>query len=154
MRCEIVPDIDKDCAQCGKRKHSFWEDDPVGDLVTYLCRPRPWANKIVYIAHNAKAFDLHFILNRAILLKWQPELIVNGQKLMCMRMEYSVFLDSVSFLPMALRNLSEAFGLTASKSWYPHYFNKQANMDYVGRIPDIRYYGADAMKESERKEFL
>jgi hypothetical protein len=27
-------------------------------------------------------------------------------------------------------------------------------MDYVVRIPDIRYYGADAMKESERAEIL
>jgi hypothetical protein len=153
MRCEIEPDIDKDCEQSGKRKHTFWEDDPVGDLLTYLCRPRPWANKIVAIAHNAKAFDLHLILNRAILLKWQPELM-NGQKFMCMRLEHLLFLDSVSFLPMALRSLPEAFGLTASKSWYPHYFNTKANMDYVGRIPDIRYYGADAMKDSERTEFL
>jgi hypothetical protein len=79
MRCESEPDIDKGCEQCGKRKHAFWDDDPVGDLLTYLCRPRPWANKIVAIAHNAKAFDLHFVLNRAILLKWQPEMIINGQ---------------------------------------------------------------------------
>ena len=41
--------------------------------------------KIVVIAHNAKASDLHFILNRAILLKRQVELIMNGMKIMCMR---------------------------------------------------------------------
>jgi hypothetical protein len=34
-------------------------------------------------------------------------------------MEHLVFLDSVSFLPCALRKLPEAFGLTAAKSWYP-----------------------------------
>jgi hypothetical protein len=55
--------------------------------------------------------DLHFILNRAIFLKWQPELIMNGEKALCMRMEHLLFLDSVSFLPMALCNLPEAFGL-------------------------------------------
>jgi len=60
---------DGDCVRCGKRKHSFW-DDPLGDMLTYLSEPLPWANKIVVIAHNAKAFDLHFILNRAIVLKW------------------------------------------------------------------------------------
>ena len=37
------------------------------------CKPRPWASEIVAIAHNANLFDLHFILNRAILLKWKPE---------------------------------------------------------------------------------
>ena len=74
----------RDSVRCGKQKHSFW-DDLVGELLFYLREPRPWANKIVANAHNAKAFDLHFILNRAIMLKWQPELIVNGLKIMCMK---------------------------------------------------------------------
>jgi len=88
-------------------------DDPVGDLLTYLCRPRHWANRIVAISHNAKEFDLHFILSYAILSKWKPELITNGLK---MEMEHLVFLDGVSFLPCALGNLTEAFGLEATKS--------------------------------------
>jgi len=46
---------------------------------------------IVVIALNAKAFDLHFILNRAILLKWKPEIILNGLKIMCMEIEQLVF---------------------------------------------------------------
>jgi hypothetical protein len=33
------------------------------------------------MAHNAKAFDLNFILKRAIFLTWQPELIMSGQKI-------------------------------------------------------------------------
>jgi hypothetical protein len=52
---------------------NIWEEDPAGNLLNYLCKPRHWANKVVAIAHNAKACDLHFILNRALLLKWQPE---------------------------------------------------------------------------------
>ena len=96
----------EDCVQWGKRKHSFW-DDPVGDMLTYL--REPWANKIVAIAHNTKAFDLHFVMNRAILLKWKLEIIMNSLKIMCMKMEHLVFLDSMSFLPSALRKLPEAF---------------------------------------------
>jgi hypothetical protein len=79
-RCEGVADIQIDCDRCGKRKHSFWVD-PVGDVLSYLCEPQPWAKKIIAVSHNAKVFDLHFILNRAILLKWQPELIMNGLKI-------------------------------------------------------------------------
>jgi len=101
--------------RCGQRKHTFW-DDTVGELLLYLRQPRIWAIKIVAIAHNAKAFDLHFILNRAIMLKWKPELIMSGLKIMCIKMGHLVFLDSVSFLPSALRKLPEAFGLSASKS--------------------------------------
>jgi len=120
--CEDVEDARRKCAQFGGRKESFW-DDPVGSMLSYLCEPRPWDKKIVAIAHNAKSFDLHCILNRAVLLKWQPELIMNGMKIMCMKMKHLVFLGSVSFLPFALRKLPDAFGLAASKSWYPHYFN-------------------------------
>ena len=67
-RCDIMDDVSINCERCGRRRHSLW-NDPVGDLLTYLCEPRPWASKIVAIANNAKVFDLHFILNRAIMLK-------------------------------------------------------------------------------------
>jgi hypothetical protein len=71
-----------------------------------------------------------------------------------MTVEQLTFLDSISFLPMALRKLPEAFGLSTTKSWYPHYFNTGANLDYVGPIPDIEQYGVTEMGEPERKEFL
>ena len=69
-------------------------------------------------------------------------------------MEHLVFLDSVSILPCPLRILPEVFGLQASKSWYPHYFNTEENLDYVGPMPDIAYYGVDEMVVGEREEFL
>ena len=90
---------DGDSVRIGKRKHSFW-NIPVGDMLTYLCEPRPWANKIVAIAHNTKTFDLNFILSRAIKLKWKLELFMNDLKVMCMKMEHMVFLYSVCFLPV------------------------------------------------------
>jgi len=48
-----------------------------------------------------------------------------------------VFLDSVSFLPCSLRKLPEIFGLMATKSLYPHYFNTEENLYYKGPIPDV-----------------
>ena len=42
-QCEMQADIDKDCEQCGRRRHSFWED-PVGDLLSHLGEPRPWCD--------------------------------------------------------------------------------------------------------------
>jgi hypothetical protein len=58
-----------------------------------------------------------------------------------MSFEHMTFIDSICFLPVPLRKLSSAFGLTASKSWYPHYFNSMENLDYVGQIPEREYYG-------------
>ena len=110
-----MEDVQRDCVQCVVRKHSFW-DYPVGSMLSYVCEPRPWCKKVIEIAHNAKAFDLTFILNRAILLKWRHELIINGLKIMGMNMKHLLFVDSVSFLPNSLRKLPDAFGVTASKS--------------------------------------
>jgi len=64
----MQPEISVECERCGKRRHSFL-DDPVGDLLSYLCAPRLWYKKVVAIAHNAKGFDAQFILNRATFLK-------------------------------------------------------------------------------------
>ena len=69
---------------------------------------------------------------------------MNGLKIMCMRMEHLVFLDSVSFLRFPLRRLP-SFGLTFAKSWYPHYFKTEENLDYIGPLPDVAYYGVNEM---------
>ena len=71
-----------------------------------------------------------------------------------MRVEHLVFLDSVSLLPFALRKLPEVFGPTVAYSWYPHYFNTRANLDYLGKIPDLSYYSVYEMSGSERKDFF
>jgi len=126
--CVMQNDIDVDCERCGRRRHSFFED-PVGDLVSYLCEPRPWCKKVVATAYNANAFDSQFILNRAIFLKWNPEIILSGQKSISMRTQHLHFLDSVSYLPMPLRKLSEALCFLPSKSWFPHYFSTKENLD-------------------------
>jgi hypothetical protein len=151
--CEMQSDIDIDCERCRKRKHSFF-DDPVGDLLSCLCESRLWCKKVIAIAHNSKGYDSQFILNRAVLLKWKPELIIIGLNIISMKMEHLQFLDSSCYLPMLLRKLPEAFGLSVTKSWYPHYFNTKANLNYVGPIPDKWYFGADEMSETERREFM
>ena len=109
---------------------------------------------MVAIAHNAGGFDLQFILNRAVLLRWRPELLMNGVKIISMKVHHIQLIDSVLFLPMPLLKLPGAFGLSVSTAWYPHHFNKKENLNYVGSIPDVEYFGTDAMGESERREFL
>ena len=86
--CEMQEDIETDCERCGRRRHSFY-DDPISDLLSYLCKPRPWCNRVVAIAHNAKAFGSQFILQRAILLKWNPQLILKGLKIISMKMQHT-----------------------------------------------------------------
>ena len=66
-RCEALED-DVVYVRFVKRRHSVC-DEPIGDLLINVRVPRHWATKIVAVAYEAKACELHFILNRAILLK-------------------------------------------------------------------------------------
>ena len=79
---------------------------------------------------------------------------MRGQKIILMMMEHIKFIDSISLLPFPLPKLPSAFGLTASKGWYPHYFNRQENLYYVPSITDTSYYGVNEMSAAERTEFL
>jgi hypothetical protein len=87
-------------------------------------------------------------------MKMLPEpLIMNGQKIMCLKMEKVTWLESLNYLAMPLRKLPEAFGLTVQKSWYPQYFNTAEHMNYVGPAPDVSYYVVDEMQSLKGKSF-
>ena len=79
---------------------------------------------------------------------------MNGLKIMCLKMEHFVFLYGISFLPCPLRKLLQSYRVTVSKSWNSHYFETEVNLDYIGPIPEVTYYGAKEMGEEERREFL
>jgi hypothetical protein len=86
-------------------------------------------------------------------MKVMPDLLImNGQKIMCLKVENVTCLESFNYLAMPLRNLPEAFGLSDQKSWY--LLNTAQHMNYVGPAPDVSYYCVDEMRDSERKEFL
>jgi hypothetical protein len=105
----------------------------------------------VAVAHNAKAFDLLFVLNRLVRMKLLPEhLIMKGQKIMCLKFENVTWLDSLNYLAMPIRKLPEAFGLTSHKSWYPHLFNTRENINYVVPAPDVSYYDVEQMRIREK----
>jgi hypothetical protein len=67
---------------------------------------------------------------------------------------HMLLIDIVSYLPLPLRKLPEVFGFDATKSWYPHYFNKNTNLDYVRPIPDVSYFGVEEISVTERMEFM
>jgi len=68
-----------------ERENSFWLDT-IGDPISAAFKSRPSADRIVAIAHNAKPFDLLFLLKRLVQIKLMRELLdMNGQKIMCLR---------------------------------------------------------------------
>ena len=110
-----------------------------------------------FIAHNNKGYDCHFILKWVIDQGIKPYCIYNGAKIMFMEIpKFSIrFIDSLNFLQMPLKSFPKTFGMSElKKGYFPHYFNKECNKNYVGTMPSKRNYGYNQMKPDERVKFL
>jgi hypothetical protein len=58
---------------------------------------------------------------------------------------------------MKLSALPKAFGMVGdvhAKGWFPHFFNRLENQEYVGPYPTPSDFGVSAMSTDERKSFL
>lgn len=105
------------------------------------------------IAHNARSYDLYFIINYCMKNCIKPETIYNGCKIMYMTIRglNMKFIDSYNFVSQPLSTFPKTFGLTElKKGYFPHFFNIEANQDYIGKIPDKNYYSYDTMKECDK----
>ena len=108
-----------------------------------------------FIAHNAKGYDAQFIRNWCIENSMKPYCIYNGTKIMFMEVNGRRFIDSLNFITAPLSSFPKTFGLTElKKGYFPHFFNKKHNQNYVGPIPSKRHFGYDQMSSSVRKGFL
>ena len=108
------------------------------------------------LAHNLKGFDGVFILRTYLENGIIPGIICKGQKVLEIRIEHADvrFIDSFNFLPMGLAKLPDAFGLDCgSKGYFPHFFNRPENQEYIDRYPDPKYYGVSQMSSSQRQNF-
>ena len=51
-----------------------------------------------------------------------------------------IFLDSSCYIQGKLRAFTETFDIETVKGYFPHDFNVSKNLDYVGVIPDKKYF--------------
>ena len=72
--------------QRGKRTHVFWTENMEGKIY-YLEQSRPFANKIYVISNTSHPYDVLFMLRKIQELRWTPELIIYGSKILCMIIE-------------------------------------------------------------------
>lgn len=109
------------------------------------------------IAHNMKSFDGCFILQYMAENGIMPTPILSGLKIMALDLKPLKirFIDSLNFLPMTLASFEKSFGLQeCEKGHFPHFFSKPCNYNYKGDLPDVKFYGAETMREEAREEFL
>ncbi|KAK7605181.1 hypothetical protein V9T40_007039 [Parthenolecanium corni] len=109
------------------------------------------------IAHYAKGYDSQFILQYCLANTLKPYTIYNGSKLMLLTIPSIKLkiIDSHNFLQAPLSSFPKTFELTElKKGYFPHLFNTQENRDYVGPMPDKKYYNYNRMKRLDRAKFL
>jgi hypothetical protein len=109
------------------------------------------------IAHNAKGYDSQFILKYCVENTLKPYTIYSGSKLMLLEIPHLKLkiIDSINFIQSSLSAFPKTFGLKElKKGYFPHYFNKPCNQNYVGPLPSKKHYGYNQMKTEERQKFL
>lgn len=85
----------------------------------------------------------------------KPDVILNGSKIMSLQACGVKCIDSLNFFATSLAKLPILFGLNElAKGFFPHLFSTPDHQDYIGDMPDIKYYDPDGMKPDRRVEFL
>ena len=109
---------------------------------------------LTVIAHNFQGYDSYPVIEELHRQKRKIVQVRNGGKVLELRVEITRFIDSLSFFQMPLADFPKTFGLTEQKKGYfPHLFNTPGNQDYVGNIPDKRYYMPENMSVKGRQDF-
>lgn len=109
-----------------------------------------------FVAHNGAGFDNFLVLEYFCREGLKLNIIMQGCRLTFMYDETykQRFIDSFSFMPMALSKTPAAFNLTSTeKGYFPHLFNTLQNQNYVGPYPTKNYYGYATMTDSARLKF-
>ena len=140
----------------------FRGKNTVKDFCTWLLTPQH--QDCIVMAHNFQGYDsypiIKFLNENAI----GCDATYNGAK--CVTLKTKVkekhqfgikikFMDSLNFIPMALAKFPKTFAQPElCKGYFPHFFNKDENQDYVGPIPCQDDYGVNFMKPEAREKFM
>jgi hypothetical protein len=132
----------------------FRGEKTLADFCTWLFSPEHRGTTA--IAHNAQGYDAQFIL-RYVLTHGtaKPELIMNGSKIILLKVYGVRLIDSFSFLSMPLSAFPKTFGLhELAKGWFPFWANTEEFQHYVGPYLPLEYYKPGSMKPDHRDQFL
>jgi hypothetical protein len=118
---------------------------------------RKYNNYKVYV-HNLSKFDIIFLLKYLVKVgSINP--IIHNKRIISVNLnfgkdnEYQLhFRDSYLLLLASLRKLGKSFNVENKKSIFPHFFVNENNLDYIGPVPDIKFFGKD-VKLDEYNEY-
>jgi DNA polymerase type B, organellar and viral len=106
---------------------------------------RKYNSSNIYI-HNLAKFDIIFLLKYLVKLG-SVKPIIHNQRIISIILNYGKnyeykinFKDSYLILLSSLRNLCKSFKVNSPKSIFPHLFVNENNLNYIGLVPDFKYF--------------
>ena len=136
----------------------FQGKNAVRDFCHWLLTPEH--EECIVMAHNFQGYDsypiIKFLNENAI----GYDVTYNGTKCVTLitngKFKIKIkFIDSLNFIPMGLAKFPKTFAQPElCKGYFPHFFNKDENQDYVGPIPCQDDYGVNYKKPAEREAFM
>jgi DNA polymerase type B, organellar and viral len=110
---------------------------------------RKYADYKIYI-HNLANFDAIFLLKILTDLGDIKPIIHHGD-LISINFKFKnynlIFRDSLQILLVSLRKLTKVFGVDTQKSIFPYSFVNENNLDYIGPVPDFKYFDNISINE-------
>ncbi|KAF4523995.1 hypothetical protein B566_EDAN013837 [Ephemera danica] len=90
-------------------------DDPLKELMDFLCIMSNQFKKIICIAHNTSSYNSHFILKYVLTtMTGKPKIILRGYQILCLEVNKRKFIYYIDYFPMALKNISASFDMPAN----------------------------------------
>lgn len=158
--CYLLDFKNRDCDRCGKSTFVYEGENCIKQFLNMILNYKANITKICCISHNFKSFDGQLLV--ASLLKIPNNninIVQNGNKILKVEVKgYISFIDSLSFLPMALAKFQETFSLDIelTKGFFPFRYLSYSNWNDFCRLPAKDQFGIDTndTKNSKVISFL
>ncbi|XP_052124435.1 uncharacterized protein LOC127749616 [Frankliniella occidentalis] len=125
----------------------------MGQFIDYL-QSFPPKHELLLVAHNAKAFDGVLVLQELLARKLKVEPVLQGAKILSVKVGNWKFIDSLMFLPMPLSAMPKSFGLDElKKGYWPFLANKPEYYQYEGPMLERELYCVSNMKSKAASDF-
>ena len=155
--CKKCKDVsfDSDCSDvqrcCDLRVEIFSGDKCIDRFCKYM-NEMDKKSKTIWVAHNSACFDTLFIV-RWMLSKFNiTPRVVNGNKILCMKILNVTVLDSYLFFSNSLKKLPKILNIDVEceKGFQPYFFS---DLYYVGPVVEKKYFDISCMDDDERVKF-
>jgi hypothetical protein len=128
--------------------------DAMNEFGVWVCQP--YFTDYTMMAHNAQGYDGHFLLKYFCANGIKTKPIINGLRIIGLTTVGKISLrlvDSLNFLTMPLSAIPVVFKFRETKGYFPHFFTSPDNFDYIGPVPEPKYYDRAGMNETQAVEF-